>query len=100
MPHFIYKLKLVDQFQKKENWTNETKAIIAEHFNHLMQLKAEKTVLFAGKTNYDVDHPENEGIVIFEEENADTAKKIMLNDPAIRKGVMTAKLHPFHLAIG
>lgn len=53
----------------------------------------------AGKTKYDVDNDENFGIVIFEADALEKALSIVEGDPAIVKGLMTAQLHPFNVAV-
>jgi uncharacterized protein YciI len=39
------------------------------------------------------------GIVIFRAESERQADKFMKNDPAVKKGVMTAEMHPFLIAL-
>jgi uncharacterized protein YciI len=37
--------------------------------------------------------------VIFEAEDETAARSFMTDDPAVRAGVMTAELHPFHVSM-
>lgn len=39
------------------------------------------------------------GIVIFEAEDEPAARSFMAEDPAVRAGVMTSELHPFHVSL-
>jgi uncharacterized protein YciI len=39
------------------------------------------------------------GLTIFRAESEDAARQIMNRDPAVKKGVMTATLHPFRVVL-
>ena len=55
------------------------------------------TLILAGKTG---GLNENTfGLVILEAENEDGANRVMENDPAVLKGIMTARLFPFKVAL-
>ncbi len=94
---FIYILQLTEPYTKQENWTEDANRIVGEHFNYLKGLYEAGVVKFVGKTDYDIDHPENRGLSIFEAENEEKANEIMRNDPCVINGVMTAKVHPFRV---
>ena len=96
---FIYILRLTSNYTEKNNWTNETREIVSEHFNHLKHLKDNGQVLLAGKTDYDVNHLNNFGIVIFQAKDLVIARDLMKKDPAIQAGIMSAELHPFSLSL-
>ncbi|MES2725576.1 MAG: YciI family protein [Bacteroidota bacterium] len=96
---FIYVLKLTPTYQNEANWTDETRKIVTAHFNQLKKLKEDGQVILAGKTDYTKDNPANFGIVIFNAENLEAAKKLMNSDPAVMQNIMTAELHPFSLAL-
>src|ERR1041385_2217954 len=51
MPYFIYHLKLTASYRDESNWTNETKAIVSEHFNHLKKNFDNGRVLVVGKSD-------------------------------------------------
>ncbi len=99
MSKFIYVLKLTPTYQNEANWTDETRKIVTAHFTQLKKLKDEGQVILAGKTDYTKDNPANFGIVVFNAENLEAAKKLMNSDPAVMQKVMTAELHPFSLAL-
>lgn len=90
---FVYIIK-----PKKENFnetgTEEEFNIMSEHFMHLKQLLKENVLILAG--------PELNakfGIAVIEAENEEEAKKIMENDPAVKKGVMNAELYPYRVSL-
>jgi len=39
------------------------------------------------------------GLAVFRAESEDAARKIMSDDPAVKKGVMTATLYPFKVVV-
>ena len=96
---FMYVLQLNEQYRNESNWTEETKETVSQHFNYLKGLHEKGVMKLVGKTNYDVTHDENRGFAIFEAESMEGAKEIMDSDPCIIKEVMTAKLHPFNIAL-
>lgn len=76
--------------------TDEEASILSDHFNYLKSLTAQGVVLVFGRTqNKDTS---TFGITIFRAESEDTARSIMNNDPAVRKGIMRAELFPYEVA--
>jgi uncharacterized protein YciI len=96
---FMYVLELVPHYRHTDNWTDDANRIVGEHFNYLKNLHEKGVMKLVGKTDYDVSHNENRGYAIFEAENEEAAKVIMNNDPCLLKGVMTATLFPFRIAL-
>ncbi|OZM56213.1 hypothetical protein CIB95_12360 [Lottiidibacillus patelloidae] len=94
---YIYQLKVIPRLQEEANWTKKDSNIVTEHFKRLQILTEEKIVILAGRTLSIGE--EGFGIVIFEAESDDEAQLIMENDPAIKKGIMTAKLYPYRVAL-
>ena len=69
---------------------------MTEHVAYLRELTERGVVQLAGRTlNTDES---SFGIVIFQAESEDAARKIMDEDPAVRKGVMEAALFPYRIA--
>jgi len=99
MQQFIYILHLQPQFRKAENWNDNTNRIVGEHFNYLKSLNEKGIAILVGKSDYDIDNPDNFGMCIFQAENMDAAKELMNNDPCILNGVMYAELHPFRIVL-
>jgi uncharacterized protein YciI len=90
---FIYIVKpFKDNFN--ETATEEENKIIGEHFLYLKKLLVEKKLILAG--------PELNakfGIVVLETESEEQAVDIMENDPAVLKGVFSAKIYPFRASL-
>ena len=94
---FIYKLILVDHLFQEENWTKEDEAIVGEHFQNLQRLLQEGKLILAGKTAG--LSPDTYGICIFQADSLEEAQAIMENDPAVKKGIMTAILQEYNVAL-
>jgi uncharacterized protein YndB with AHSA1/START domain/uncharacterized protein YciI len=83
--------------------------IIGEHFEYLKDLLADGTLILAGRSTGPPRYPSGKGmaalempapgIVIFEAEDADSARKIMEGDPAVCEDVFKARVHAFGLAL-
>lgn len=76
--------------------TDVERTAVQEHYNRLVQMLDEGNLILAGRTL----NPRNVlGIVVFETDNEETARRVMADDPAVAKGVMRATLHPFRVAL-
>jgi uncharacterized protein YciI len=95
---FLYRIQPVRPEMLTHGATSAEDAAIAGHFAYLEGLTEKGTVLLAGRTlNTD---PSAFGIVILRAVSEETARQIMLEDPAVSRGVMSAKLFPFRIALG
>lgn len=94
---FIYILNLYPRLLDKKNWTTKEENIVEEHFKNLEKLLEDKKLILAGKTE-GLDK-NTFGIVIIETESEEEARKIMEEDPAVRKEIMKAKLYPYRIAL-
>ncbi|MGA2236275.1 MAG: YciI family protein [Terriglobales bacterium] len=66
-------------------------------FAYLQDLNAQGVIILVGRT---LNTDENTmGLTIFRAESEDAARQIMNRDPAVKKGVMTATLHPFRVVL-
>jgi len=90
---FVYVLRLV-RHGASEDMTQEEETIVDEHFEYLKRALAERKLTLAGRClNGEF------GIVIFHAESEKQANEFMKNDPAVKKDVMVAELHPFRVAL-
>jgi uncharacterized protein len=70
---------------------------ISQHVQHLQRLTEQGVVILAGRTlGADED---GMGIVIFHAHSNEEAEALMRIDPAVRSGVMSAKLFPYRVAL-
>ena len=94
---FIYVLKLIPELFDENKWTSTEESIVEEHFKKLEFLLSEGKLVLAGKTlNLD---EKTFGIVILEVESEVEAKNLMVNDPAVKGGIMIAELSPYRVAL-
>jgi len=97
MQEFLYKLQLVRKDMLRAGPTESEQAIVTEHFAYLQNLNAQGVIIFVGRT---LNIDENAmGLAVFRAESEDAARRIMNDDPAVKKGVMTATLYPFKVVL-
>lgn len=90
---FAYVLRLINQ-EIVGNMSLEQEAVINEHFDYLQRKLAEGELVLAGRClNGEF------GIVIFHAQSEQAAEEFMKSDPAVEKGVMTAEMHSFRVAL-
>jgi uncharacterized protein YciI len=90
---YLYKLNLVRGDMLQTGPTAQEQAIVAEHFAYLQGLAAEGLIVLVGRT---LTTDENTmGLTVFRAESENDARRIMNEDPAVQKGIMTATLYPF-----
>ena len=94
---FIYVLKLIPSLLNMDNWTEREEKIVDSHFSRLQELLEEGKLVLAGKT-LGIDE-KTFGLVILEVESEEEALIIMKNDPAVVRGIMTAELFPYKVAL-
>ncbi len=91
--YFVYVVK-----PPRENFpdtiTKEEADIVSEHFYYLKDLLEKKVMLLVGRTQAG-----DFGICVFECDSPEKASEIMAGDPAVKKGVFTAEVYPFNLAL-
>lgn len=90
---YIYVLNLAEErLRSPDGWTDAESEVVRVHFKHLTDLYENGTVKYVGRT---VDDRSSFGLVVFEADSEEEARKLMESDPAIVNGVMTATLYPF-----
>ena len=97
MDQYLYRLNLTRLNMIIEGPTKIESEIIAEHYAYLQDLVEKNIVLMAGRT---MTEDENIfGVVVLEAESDTSARKIMDNDPSVKRGVMKAELFPYSVAL-
>ena len=97
MREYIYVLKLIPRLHDEENWTDEDREIVRQHFVRLRNFCDEDKVVIAGKT--EIAYKRDFGIVVFIEENDEMAEVFMNEDPAVKFGIMTGEVFPYRIAL-
>lgn len=97
MEQWLYILKPTRLGMLTEGPTTEETAAVSRHFAHLQELTEKGVMILVGRTQ---NADENTiGLAIFEAEDEAAARNIMLSDPAIIEGVMTATLYPYKIGL-
>ena len=94
---FIGILRVTPGFHESSAWTAKENAVIAKHFERLSKAVAQGSVIMAGRTSEAL--PQTFGLVVFEAENLEAATQFMQDDPAVVAGLMTARVHPYVVAL-
>lgn len=77
-----------------ENMTDEEAEIMGVHFNYLREQMEKGKLILAG--------PETSGkfgICILNALSEDEAREIMMNDPAVKSGIVKPELFPFRVSL-
>lgn len=93
MADFLYLIHPLRQDFFKQS-TPEEETIMEEHFQYHKKATNDGIVLMAGPC---LD--ETFGIVVLQAENENAANAFMFNDPAVKKNVMIAELHPLRISL-
>jgi uncharacterized protein YciI len=97
MPQYLYRIAPTRPTMLTEGLTPEEERVISDHFAYLEAGVAEGVVLLAGRTlNTDAS---TFGIVILRAATEAEARRRMEADPAVQRGVMSAALFPFRVAL-
>ncbi|WP_423410190.1 YciI family protein [Heyndrickxia sp. MSNUG] len=93
MEEFVYLIKPVRKDFIK-TMTEEESGIMEKHFHYLNALLSDEKLILAGPC---LDGAF--GIVVFRAETMDAAREIMVNDPAVLHGLMSAEIHPYRVSL-
>ena len=95
--HYLYRIQPTRHEMLTTGTTPEEEEIIGEHFTYLKRLTTEGVAILVGRTL--TTDQDSMGIVIFKARSDEEARALMNEDPAVSKGVMSAKLFPFRIAL-
>ena len=76
--------------------TDEERTAVRAHYDHLVRLLDDGRLMFAGRT---LATDQSLGIVVFEADHEDAARRVMEGDPAVARGVFRAALHHYRVAL-
>ena len=97
MAQFLYVLQVTRPAMLTDDPTEAEMTAVGEHFAYLQKLMAEGVLIMAGRTQ--TTHPETMGLAIFNADSIEEATRIKDADPVIVKGVMTATVYPYSVAL-
>ena len=90
--YIIFLTPTKDSFLKDA--TPQELSIVDRHFDYLKDLLAKERLILAGRCR---DKPL--GILVFEAEDAEAARAVAQNDPAVQAGVFKAELQAYRVAL-
>lgn len=97
MREYLYSLRLVRGDMLQTGPTAAEQTVVAEHFGYLQDLTAKGRIILVGRT---LTADENTmGLAVFRAESEDEARRIMNEDPAVKKRIMTGALYPFKVVL-
>jgi uncharacterized protein len=94
---FIYVVRATRPEMLTAGPTTEEQTIVGQHFEYLKDLAEKGAVLLVGRTQNNDES--TFGLCIFEARSEEEARDIMNQDPAVARGVMSAQLFPYRIAI-
>ena len=94
MPQFLYRLTPVRAEMPFDPLPEEAE-VVGRHFVYLQDGVSRGIVKLAGRTL----EGEVFGLCVYEMASLEEANEFMVNDPAVKEGVMRATLHPFAIAL-
>jgi ribosomal protein S18 acetylase RimI-like enzyme/uncharacterized protein YciI len=97
MKQFLYRIQPARSAMLTAGPTAFEASAIADHFSYLERLTGEGVVLLAGRTSNSDER--TFGIVVFAAGSDDEAGEVVRMDPAVARGVMTAEIFPFGVAL-
>ncbi|MGD9692026.1 MAG: SRPBCC domain-containing protein [Phycisphaerales bacterium] len=92
LKQFEYLITLANPEMMKTGGTAEEREALAGHVRYVNALHAQGMVLFAGRP---MDAANSPGVVVFLAQDAEEAKRVMEEDPAVAAGVFRAEVHPY-----
>ncbi|CAN5202969.1 hypothetical protein BH10PSE17_BH10PSE17_08300 [soil metagenome] len=97
LPQFLYRIRPTRLEMLSTGPTEWERDIIGQHYVYLKELMEAGTVFMAGRT---LTADENTfGIVVLQAASEADARTIMLDDPAIKQGVMHYELFPYGISL-
>lgn len=92
---YLYELKLRTQFAHQNNWTEKEKFIQNQHIQYLDSLTKKGVLEMGGIIDQGLEN--HLGVVILNVHSFEEARKIALNDPSVKEGMMTAHIRPLQI---
>ncbi len=76
--------------------TEREEEIVGAHFAYLVGLRDRGILILAGRTQVDEG---TFGLVIYEADDEEAARRIATSDPSVDTGVFTAEVYPYAVAV-
>ncbi|MEZ5338046.1 MAG: YciI family protein [bacterium] len=96
MKEWLYILRPLREAMLTEGPSPGELQVLSAHGAHLQQLLEQGSLVLAGRTQY--DDMRTMGLVVLRAADEESARSLMESDPPVAAGVMSAELHPYHVA--
>lgn len=96
-PQFLYRIQISRAAMLSDGPTPEEAEVVAQHAAYLEELAERGALILAGRTQ--TTDASSFGLVIFRAASEDAARRIVEEDPAVKRGVMRAELFPYRVAV-
>ena len=94
---WIYILRPVRGGMLSDGPTPEEAEVLEEHYKYLRDLTEQGVVMLAGRTLRNDER--TLGLVLLRSDSEEEGRRIMNEDPAVRRGLMAAELEPFRISL-
>ena len=89
---FLYEISLYESFRHSSSWSEKEHQIQKEHINYLDSLTKENKLQIAGIVEQGLEG--HTGLILLTTNSYEEAQEIALNDPSVKKGMMSARIRP------
>jgi uncharacterized protein len=97
MAQFLYKIQPVRPEMLTDGSTETESRTVREHFSYLKDLMEKGVVILAGRTTN--TEYSSFGIVLFNAESMEAARRIMHDDPAVKNRVFRGEIYPYSISL-
>jgi len=94
---YLYTMQPVRLAIMSEGPTEQEAPVIAEHWAYLQDLARRGILIFGGRTL--TTDESSFASVVFRADSGEQARSIMECDPAVRSGIMRARLYPYQVLL-
>ena len=97
MAQFLYKIQPVRPEMLTEGSTETESRIVGQHFSYLKDLMEKGVLILAGRTTN--TEYSSFGIVLFNAESIEAARRVMHDDPAVKNHVFRGEVYPYSISL-
>ncbi len=92
---FIYEITLYEPYKNVSQWSDRERNIQERHLTYLDSLTKKGDLEIAGIVDPSLEN--QTGLIILSVDTYEQAQQIVVEDPSIKEGMMSARLRPIHI---
>ena len=92
---FVYEITLYEKFKHPTSWGEREHQIQKQHLRYLEELTQSGKLKIAGIINQGLE--DQIGFIILNASTFEEAKKVAMNDPSVKNGMMSVRLLPLNV---